>query len=127
MQNTFITFTQFIKPIMEEQRARYMAMSVRFKGKEVIPSIKTLESNYFITYGFVEWLESIKHVTLTVKQVRSIALTYINLGEREIRDIPSILASISRIYDVEIPACAGIMTPSYWEAALLKKKELIVI
>jgi len=81
-------------------------------------SLKEFKQNYIDCYGFQEWLESLRDSEPSKQFVNSIAKTFANHGKRTPAEIPMILASIQRQYNIELPAEHGILSAEYWEKRL---------
>jgi hypothetical protein len=76
------------------------------------------------TFGYFDkWLSSFKDEALTAVQWKFLVFVYIKYGKRKLTDIPAIIVSISRTYNIEIPAVYGILTNDYWQKKWPKIKQ----
>jgi hypothetical protein len=70
---------------------------------------------YVGNYDFTDWLKENKNHVMTELETKSLVDTYVEYGNRTYEDIPNVLRSIYRQYDIELPAVEGIATKEYWE------------
>jgi hypothetical protein len=78
-------------------------------------SLAKFKANYIRSHGISDWLETLRDKTLTIKEMISVARTFVSVSKRKASELPMLLASITRQYNVELPVEHGILTPEYWE------------
>jgi len=106
---TIRTYNSFIADLYADTAKDY---------PELCPTQKEFKESYIGTYGFSEWLESIKDSKPSTQFVNSIAKTYHKHANRTAVEMPMILSSIQRQYNIELPAVYGILSAEYWEQRL---------
>lgn len=72
-------------------------------------------TNYVRCHGFSDWLESLRDCELTESFTERLAHTFVHYANRLPSEIPSVLVSIARQYNVELPVVEGILTAKFWE------------
>ena len=77
-------------------------------------SKKGFIQHYIDGFGFSEWLETLRNHTASYALVRSIAKTFFVHGNTSPDSMPMVLSSISRNYNLELPAVYGILSPGFW-------------
>jgi hypothetical protein len=100
-----ITYNAFIKSQYDEKQ----------NLKKYYGSLEKFKKNYIRAHGLSDWLESLRDKTLTIKEMISVARTFVSISKRKASELPMLLASITRQYNVELPVAYGILTPEYWE------------
>lgn len=83
--------------------------------KKYYGSLARFKELYIANSGLTPWLETLRDHTPSLGLLNSMVRTYIIDCDRVPGEIPSILASISRTYDVELPLVEGILTEEYWQ------------
>lgn len=101
-----ITWNNFLKNKMATNRwrSRYTFESFKkaYSGNDVVR----------------EWLTQNANTQPNLTFVNSLVKTYVNEFGRVAGDIPHLLVSLSREYNIEVPVVANILTKEYWEAKL---------
>jgi len=69
---------------------------------------------YTASRGFSEWLNSLHGTSLTEWQTQDVATAYAKHARRQPHEIPAILASLHRQYNIDLPVVEGILTAQYW-------------
>jgi len=82
--------------------------------KKHYPGFRSYRDNYIECYRFQEWLETLRDQSISLTHVNSLVKVYIEHSNIKVADTPSLLASISRFYNVELPEVYGLLTPDYW-------------
>ncbi|WP_415913338.1 hypothetical protein [Neptuniibacter sp. QD37_11] len=82
--------------------------------KELYGSVEKYIAHYPTANGFGDWLETLRNSEPSLQFIISLAKTFITIGKRSPSEMNTILSSISRQYDVEIPLEEGILTAAYW-------------
>lgn len=83
--------------------------------KKLYGSFEKFREQYIAGRDFTPWLETLRDREISLGLTNNIVKTYLEFGRRTPEEIPSVLASISRTYNVEIPVVDGILTREYWE------------
>lgn len=84
------------------------------KMKEVYGSLEAFRSMYAASNGLSEWFDSLRGQSISLGLTNNIAKTFILESRRIPEEIPSLLSSLSRQYDIELPVVEGILTRDYW-------------
>jgi hypothetical protein len=108
----FITYNAFIQSQYNEACENKVVKNIYRKAG----GFKAFKRNYIKCYGFADYLISIRGVELTAIQTYHIAKMFIVYGKRSASTLPMVLASVSRQYDIEVPAVYGILSKEYWLA-----------
>ncbi|MCT8858108.1 hypothetical protein K5M76_21550 (plasmid) [Shewanella xiamenensis] len=108
----FVTFNTFIKALYDERCSNTIVSAIyRADG-----GFKASKRNYIKCYGFSEYLAHIRGTKLTAIQTYHVAKMFIVYGKRPAADIPAILGSLIRQYEIDVPAVYGILAKEYWLA-----------
>ncbi|WP_273206744.1 hypothetical protein [Marinobacter subterrani] len=107
MSTTFQSFDTFVAK-------RYHALSDGMQA--FFGNCQTYMGYYLSGFGFSEWLETLRDSELEEYQVECVARTFARYGRRTPEEMPSVLASIARQYNVELPAVEGILSATFWQA-----------
>lgn len=83
--------------------------------REAYGSYKTYREHYTNNHGLTPWLETLRNTELNEFWTHHVARMFVIYANRQPSELPSILASIARQYNVELPCIEGILTPAYWE------------
>lgn len=83
--------------------------------KAVYGSAEAFRKFYLTTQGLAPYLETLRGTTPSLGLTNNLVKTYIEECKRTPEEIPSLLASLSRTYEIEIPAEEGILTGEYWQ------------
>lgn len=94
----------------------YRAQPLRIQ--RLYPSLDAFSSQYVRSYGFTHWWESMRGAHLTEPMTLHIGETLSNYGGKSATDIPSLLVTLSRHYDISLPDTPGILEPAYWQRHL---------
>lgn len=112
----FKTFNQFLKAQYEERcESSYVKALYQKEG-----GFNTFKKNYLIGHNFNDYLETLRGMTLTAIQTYHVAKMFFDHGDRKITEMPAILSSVCRYYNVELPVVYGILTAEYWESRFAK-------
>lgn len=111
---TFVNFDRFLKPRYDKEVKMYEYFSERPIG------FKEYKKNYVAMHGIKPWLDTLKGLDATDKQLFSILNTYIKDAKRTINEIPQLLAWLDRYFDITAPLVEGIATSDYWQARLAR-------
>ncbi|MDQ2077462.1 hypothetical protein [Marinimicrobium sp. ABcell2] len=65
--------------------------------------------------GLAPWLEQLRGSEFDERDAQCIAEIYFVYAERYASELPSILASLERHYDISVPVVEGILSMSYWK------------
>lgn len=84
--------------------------------REIYGSLDNFKRLFIANEGFTPWLETLRGKSISLGLTNSIAKLYFEECKRYSNEIPSILASISRQYDVELPVVEGVLNGNYWKA-----------
>lgn len=114
MTKKFVSFSDFVSPIVEARANRIASLADRFGKNHSSPNKDNILNHYLSSVGFEEFLSANKGVTLTLENVHSLVKTYMVFGDREIQDIPALLGLFSRQYRMRLPAVEGLFTVQYW-------------
>ena len=109
----FISYDAFMRAIFKVKVLRYKNAGI------TPPSFEEFKSYSIASNGLSPWLESIRGLLATEKQIYSILNTYMKEAKRSLSDIPNILRWLERYYDIETPVVEGIATEAYWRKRLL--------
>lgn len=97
-----ITYINFLKAQYEKNNYKHLYASFEnFKKSS-------------LSFGFQDWLLANSNTKPDLRFLTSVAKTYIRYGCREASDIPMLLASLQRQYDIEVPVIEGVMTKDFW-------------
>ncbi len=110
MPTSFLTYHAFIK---NEYADRCDTPAVRAAYKKA-GGFKAFKRNYVKYEGFTAYLTALKGCSLTALQTYHLVKPYLIYGERQPADVPALLASIARLYQIEYPAVHGLLTEDYW-------------
>ena len=108
----FVTYDAFMRAIFKDKVLRYKNAGI------TPPSFEEFKSYSIASNGLSPWLESIRDLPATEKQIYSILNTYMKEAKRSLSDIPNILRWLDRYYDIETPVVEGIATEAYWRKRL---------
>ncbi len=93
-------------------------VSARFHAHPILQKYYGSAENYLAAYvrqyGAGEWLEALRGVQLDVEASIEVVSYYVEHANRGAEDIPRILGSLERQYDIAVPVEEGILTPEYW-------------
>jgi len=109
---TFTTFDTFLRPIYDEK------VEVYKKFMETPPSFKQFKEDYVSQHGIKPWLDSMHGLNATDKQIHSILTAYMKHTQRNVSEVPQILAWLDRYHDITLPLIEGIATSEYWAKRL---------
>ena len=70
--------------------------------------------HYVSMHGFSVWLETYRDQSPSIALIDSMIENYFTYGDITASEVPTLLASIARQYNMELPAVAGILTSDYW-------------
>lgn len=93
---------------------KYFALSDRMQA--CYENFENYLEHYLGNTGLSEWLEELRNTELDEFWTEHVAYIFVLHGKRVPSEIPSILASISREYNVELPVVEGILTKPFWES-----------
>lgn len=112
---TFVNFDRFLKPRYDKAVKMYAYFSER-------PiSFSEYKKNYVAMHGIKPWLETLKGLDATDKQLYSILNTYIKDANRTVDEVPQLLAWLDRYFDITTPLVEGIATSDYWRGRLARQ------
>ena len=114
---SFVSYNAFMRAIFKDKVLLYK------KADITPPSFEEFKSYSIASNGFSPWLDSIRGLQATEKQIYSILNTYMKQAKRSLSDIPNILRWLERYYDIETPVVEGIATEAYWRKRLLAKSK----
>lgn len=83
--------------------------------RDAYESLDKYTDNYIKSYGFSEWLETMRGKELDFEHTKDIAVVFTEHANRNTNEIVSVLAGISHQYNVEYPVIEGLMTKEFWE------------
>jgi hypothetical protein len=98
------TFRNFVKSKFDS----------RPRLKEYYGSFDRYFKHYCDNNGLSDYLETLRGTTLPLAITNSLAKVYVEQCRRYPSEIHSILVSLARQYDVELPFIEGILTADYW-------------
>ncbi len=113
----FVSYNAFMRAIFKGKVLRYKNAGI------TPPSFEEFKSYSIASNGLSPWLESIRGLPATEKQIYSILNTYMKEAKRSLSDIPNILRWLDRYYDIETPVVEGIATEAYWRKRLLAQSK----
>ncbi|OUX84054.1 MAG: hypothetical protein CBB95_17875 [Alteromonas sp. TMED35] len=111
-QQHFISYSAFMRTVFSEKVSRYKRAGI------TPPTFDEFKSYSMASNGLSPWLESLRGLQATEKQIYSILNTYMKEAKRSLSDIPNILCWLDRYYDIETPVVEGIATEAYWRKRL---------
>ena len=102
-----ITLSEFVQERFDE----------RPLVRNVYSSVVEYQRAYINAGGLDDWLMALSGQTLPLSFLtQEIVPVYLRDARRSPYEIPSILASISRQYDITLPDVPGLLTAQFWEA-----------
>lgn len=107
----FVTYNQYIKALYQERCQNPVVKKIYHKEG----GFKKFKRQYIYGFGFSEYLQYISNTALSAIQVYHVARMYSTYGKRSNATLPMVLSSISRQYNLELPAVQGILSQEYWD------------
>lgn len=107
----FTTFNAFVKSQYEERCENPVVAAIYRKEG----GFKAFKKSYTATHDFSKYLETLRGLTLSAAQTYHLAKMYLDHGDRKISELPAVLSSACRYYDIELPVVYGILTVNYWQ------------
>lgn len=95
---------------------QYLAQPLRIQ--RLYPSLDAFRSQYVRSYGFNHWWESMRGTQLTIPMLHHVGETLSVHGGKGATEIPSLLITLCRQYDISLPDASGILEPAYWQRHL---------
>lgn len=93
---------------------KYLALSDKMQSFYRTPERHM--ANYVTCYGFSEWLKTnLSNRVWDEFWTQEVAHTYVNHGNYQPSEIPTVLGLITRYHNVELPDVEGLLTPKFWE------------
>ncbi|WP_138438013.1 hypothetical protein [Marinobacter shengliensis] len=101
-----------VKSLKEFIKSKYEA---RPRLKQYYGSFEKYRTHYIATKGIGDWLESLRGQSLSRQFVdSSLSRVFIFECNRAPSEIPGILVSLARQYEIDLPVVEGILTKEYW-------------
>lgn len=83
--------------------------------REVYGSLEQFKHLTLANQGLTPWLETLEGQGISEGLTNDIAKAYVEECDRQPSEIPSFLAQISRLHDIELPVVEGILSEKYWQ------------
>lgn len=109
------TFARFIAVKYEKSKLMHERVNQPFAI-----SLDSFAETYVASQGFSDWLETLRDQSLSLAFCINTAKQFCFHGKRHFREIPGILASLSRTYNIEWPVVEGLYTARYWADTVLR-------
>lgn len=86
--------------------------------QRLYPSIEAFRAHYVRSFGFNAWWKSMAGSKLDMPMLLHIAETLTIHGDKRPTDIPSLLITLTRQFDIGLPDESGILEPAFWQRHL---------